>query len=109
MRAEYPGLLARSPGELVPADAVREAGIVPDHRAAARLAAGDGLLEHDRLQALGGGVDGGGQARRSRPDDDDVAFVYVVVGAAADGLDDLRGRRLDHRVVVVPDHDREVS
>src|SRR6185437_9684860 len=40
VRAEHPGLLARPPGQLVPADPVREAGVVADHRAASGLTAG---------------------------------------------------------------------
>ena len=52
VRAEHPGLLARPAGEVMPADAMREAGIVPDHRAVSRLAARNGLLQHHRLQAL---------------------------------------------------------
>ena len=60
------------------ADAVREARVVPDHRAASGLAAGDALFQHDRLQALGRGIDGSGQPGRARADDDDIAFVDVV-------------------------------
>ena len=62
VRAEHPGLLAGPAGELISADPVREARVVPDHRAASRLAAGHGLLQHDRQQALGRGIDGGGEA-----------------------------------------------
>ena len=86
---------------------MREARIVPDHRAASRLATGNGLFQHYRLKALGRGVDGGGQTRRSGSDDDDVAFVDVVAGAPADCFNNLRGRRIDHRVVIVADHDRQ--
>ena len=107
VRTEHPGLLAGLPRELVPADALREARVVPDHRAVSRLAAGYGLLQHDRPQALGRRVDGGGEAGRPRPHDDEVAFVDVVAGGPAGCRDDLGGRRLDHRVVVVADHDRQ--
>jgi hypothetical protein len=70
-------------------------------------AAGDGLLQHHRLQALRGAVDGGGQARRARPGDQHVALAQVAVDAAADGLDDLRPGGLDERVVVVADQHRQ--
>ena len=107
VRAEDPGLLARPAGELVPADPVREAGVIADHRAVPGLAAGDGLLQHDRLQPLGRGVDGRGEAGRPGTDDDQVTLVHVAARAAAGRLDDLRGRRPDHRVAVVADHDRQ--
>ena len=84
MRAEHPGLLTRPARELMPADAMGEAWIVPDHRAAARLAARDRFLQHDRLEAFGRGVDGSGQAGRPSPDDGDIAFADVYLGAAAD-------------------------
>jgi hypothetical protein len=83
VRAEDPGLLAGPAGELVPADPVREAGVIADHRAVAGLAAGNGLLQYDRLEPLGRGVDGGGQAGRSRPDDGHVTLVDVAARAAA--------------------------
>ena len=105
VRAEHPGLLTRPAGELVPADAMREARIVPDHGAAARLAAGNTLLQHHCPEALGCGIDPRGQAGWPRPDDDEITGVDVVTGISADRLDDLGGRRLDHRVAVVADHD----
>jgi hypothetical protein len=107
VRTEYPGLLARPAGELMPADAVREARVVPDHRAVARPAAGNGFLQHDRLEALGGGIDSGGEAGWPRPDNDDVALGDVAAGAPADRLDNLGRGRLNQRVAVVADHDRE--
>ena len=107
VRAEHPGLLARPAGELMSADAVREAGVVPDHRAVSSLAAGNTLFQHDRLQALRCGIDGGSQAGRSRSDDDDIALVDVAGDAPAHCRDDLGERRFDHRVAVVPDHDRK--
>ena len=107
VRAEHPGLLAGPTGELMSADAVREARIVADHRAASGLAAGHGLFQHDRPEAFGCGVDGGGQTGRPRSDDDDIACVDVVVDGPADRFDDLSRRRFDHRVVVVANHDRQ--
>ena len=107
VRPEDPGLFAGPAGEVVPADAVREAGVVPDHGAAAGLAAGDRLLQHDRLQALGRGVDSGREASRPGPDDGDIALADAGVGGPADRLDDPGWRRLHHRVAVMPDHDRQ--
>ena len=107
VRAEHPGLLAGPAGELIAADPVREAGVVPDHRAASRLAAGNGLLQHDRQQALGRGVDGGGEAGRPGPHDGDVTFADIVGNAPAGGRDDLGARRFNHRVAVVADHHRQ--
>ena len=46
--AEASGLVMRAAGELCPADALREAGIVLDSRARARLAAGSQALDHGR-------------------------------------------------------------
>ena len=107
VRAEHPGLLARLAGELMPADAMREARVIADHRAASGLPAGNGLLDHHRLQAFGCGIDGGGQARRSRSHDDDIARADVGADAPAGRLDNLGERRLGQRVVVVADHDRQ--
>ena len=84
------------------ADAVREAGVVPDHRAVSSLAAGNTLFQHDRLQALKTAAVG-----RSRSDDDDIALVDIAANAPAHCRDDLSERRFDHRVAVVPDHDRK--
>src|SRR5215467_4508708 len=105
MRPEYPCLLARPPGEFMSADAMREAWIVPDHRAASRLAAGDALFQDDRLQALRCRVDGCRETRRSRSNDDDIARVDIVAGGAACRFDDLGKSRFYHRVAVVADHD----
>src|SRR5262249_44661662 len=95
--------------QLISADAVREARVIPDHGAVARLAAGDGFLQHDRAEAFRRRVKGGREAGRPGPDDDDIAFVDVAGYAAADCPDDLSGLRLDERVVVVADHDRQAG
>src|SRR5262245_4592322 len=102
--AEHPRLLAGAPGELMAADAVRESGIVPDHRATAGLPAGNGFLEHDGAQPFRCRIHGCCQTGRPCADDYDVAFGYVVRDAAARRRDDFRQSRLDHGVVVMPDH-----
>ena len=108
VRAEYPRLLAGPARELVAADAVREAGVVANHRAAARLAAGHGLFQHHGPKALGCGVDRCGETGRPGADDHHIAFVDVVVHAPAGSLDELAGCRLDHRVAVMTNHHRQV-
>ena len=91
----------------MPADAVREAGIVPDHRAVTRLAAGNGLLKHHGLQALGGCVDRGRQPGRPDSDDNDITLCDIAEDGSAGRLDDLSRRRPYHRVAVVADQDRQ--
>ncbi len=59
-------------GQLGAADALREAGVVLDPCAGARLAAGGHAFENDLAQPLGGGVDRSGEPRGARADDDDV-------------------------------------
>ena len=66
VRAEHPGLLVGALGELGAADAAREAEVVADQRAGARLAADRLALDDQRREALRRRVDGGGQAGRAR-------------------------------------------
>ena len=70
-------------------------GIVPDQRARAGLTAGDRLLEHHRVQTLGGGVDGRSQARRSRTDDGDLARLDVIRDVDTDGAGEIGQARID--------------
>jgi hypothetical protein len=83
VRAERPRLLARPPGEIAPADAVREPGVVPDHRAASGLPAGDGFFQHHRQQALGCSIDSRGETGRASPDNGDVAAINITGDAPA--------------------------
>ena len=71
-RAEGPGLLERPEGEVGAADAAGEARVVADQRAGAGLAADRLLLDHQRGQPLGGGVDRRREAGRARAHHDDV-------------------------------------
>jgi hypothetical protein len=61
---------------------VREAGIVPDHRAAASLAAGHGLLQHHCPQALGRGVEPPDDAEQLEPG-------FLVLGPVGQELADF--------------------
>ena len=72
LRAEAGGLLADLHHQLGPEDAVGEAGEVLDVGGEHQLPAGADALDDDRVQVGPGGVDGGGQARGARADDDDV-------------------------------------
>ena len=81
--AEAGGLLPEVEHQLGAHDPLGEAGEVLDvggqHQLAAGLVAGRRrlALDHERGEVGPGGVDGGGQARRARADDDDVADVVV--------------------------------
>ena len=66
LRPEDPRLLVGALRELGAADAAREAEVVADQRARARLAADRLALDDERAQPLRGGVDGGGEAGRAR-------------------------------------------
>ena len=58
--------------QLGPGNAVGEAGIVVDVVADASLTAQGVGFHHDGVDALAGGIDPGGQARRATPGDDQV-------------------------------------
>ncbi len=77
------GLLDEPVGQLAAADAVREAGVVVDPLGDAGLAAEAGLVHHDRLDALPGGVDGGRQSGRAAADDHQVVRAAARRSAAA--------------------------
>src|SRR5437764_14995514 len=79
--AEAQRLRVGAAGQFAPADALREAGVVLDPRARARLAARGHAFENDRAQPLGGGVDRSGEPSGPCPDDDDV--VQLVLGLRA--------------------------
>ena len=79
--AEAQRLLVGPAGQLRAADALREAGVVLDPRASARLAAGGYAFENDGAQPLRGGVDRSGEPSGPRADDDDV--VQLALGLCA--------------------------
>ena len=73
-RPEPLGLGAHGGHQVGPLDAVLEARIVLDVAGEHQLAARGGAREDDRLEARAGRVDRGGQAGRTRPDDDDLGI-----------------------------------
>ena len=75
--AEFLGLHVGAAGERLARDASRKAEIILDARACARLPAERPAIEHDHVQAFRGGVDGGGQPRRSGAHDRDVEQLVM--------------------------------
>ena len=73
--AELSRLGHRAAGQLGAADARREAEVVLDPPRRARLAAEGGALDDQRLEALGGAVDGGAEAGRPGADDEQVDLL----------------------------------
>src|SRR5438067_10158420 len=70
-------------GELVTAESLREAEVILDPRAGARLSA-DCFRFHDQgPQALGCAVHAGRETRRSGADDDDIVELLTGLGAQA--------------------------
>src|SRR5215469_17133738 len=108
VRAEHPGLLTRSASELMTADTVREARIVPDHGAAPGLTARHGFLEDDRLQPLRCRIDRGSEPGWSRADDNDVAHVDIARRAPTHGRNNVGSRGLHDRLLVMADHHWQV-
>ncbi len=74
--AEALGLLAELRHEVGADDAVGEARVVLDVGRQHQLPAGLDTFDDERLQVGPGGVDGGRESRRARPDDDDVPRVH---------------------------------
>jgi len=70
--AEAFGLPTGQPRQLGTADPVREAEEVLDHGRVRGLSPGHIAVEHDRREAVGGRVDGGGEAGGAGADDDEV-------------------------------------
>ena len=95
--------------ELGPGKAPREAEVVADHRARARLSAERLLVDDQHVEALGRAVYRGGQPGRSRPDDCDVEDLRGRVGVDAERSGDLRGRRLSQDATVEEDHDGQLT
>src|SRR5262249_30609602 len=74
--AELPRLADRANRQLRAADARREAEIVLDPARCSRLAAESTALDHERVQPLGRGVDGGAEAGRAAADDEQVDRLH---------------------------------
>ena len=81
-------------GQFLAGDADGKAEIVFDFGAGAGLTAGSGGFDQQHVQPFGSGVNGGGQARRSRADDDQIAhlgFINAAVESEALGQFPNRG------------------
>ena len=101
---EEPRLLDRPVGQLTAAHPAREAEVVADAGARARLSAGHARVDDHGGQAFGGAVDGRRQTRRSRADDGDVARHSGSGCAEAEHLDQLGVARVGgHPSGVEPD------
>ena len=74
-RAELARLADGAAGELGAADAGREAEVVLDPARRSGLAAERGALDDQRVEPLGGAVDGGGEAGGAAADDEQVDFL----------------------------------
>ena len=109
LRAEAARLGHGAPRQVGPAEADREAKVVLDPRALARLPTRRLPLEQQRLEALRGAVDGGGQASRPAADDDEVVEGLLGAGAEADPLGDLDVGRLRQGRAVGEDDHRQAS
>ena len=76
--AELARLGDRAAGQLGAADAGREAEVVLDPPRGAGLAAEDGALDHQRVEALRGSVDRRAEARRTAADDQQVDLLALA-------------------------------
>ena len=98
--AELARLFAGALGELGTADPLRKAEIVLELRAARRLPADRGALDHDGLQAVGCAVHRGAEARWPRAVDREVVLRARGVREPAELLGHLaQGRTLHARAV----------
>ena len=98
---ELPRLGDRPAGELAAADAGGEAEVVLDPARRSGLAAERGALDDQRVESLGGAVDGGGEAGGAAADDHEVVVVDGRRGGDAEALGELEhGRALEHRAVL---------
>src|ERR671923_2328576 len=92
-RAEFPRLERRPPGEIGAGEACREAEIVLYPGARARLTARGEALDHERAEALRGGVDRRGEPGRAAAEYHDVEALTVDLRPQPE----LPGDRLNRR------------
>ena len=107
--AEGHRLLVRLFREPAAADALAEAEVVADQRARRRLSADAAGVHDEDAQPLGGGVHGGGEARRAGADDHDLVGLLVEIHRCAGGLGDLGVRRVAEHRAVREDHHRQLG
>src|SRR5918997_4426123 len=91
--AELSRLERRPPGEIRTGEARRKAEVVLYPRARARLTAGGEALDHERGEALGGGVDRRGEPGRAAAEHHDVEALTVDLGSEPELLGDRRHGR----------------
>ena len=104
--AELLRLSARPIGQLAARHPVRKAEIVLDPRALAGLTAGRGAFDEHRAQPLGSAVDGGGQARGSTTDHDQVVELLRRRGGQAQRVGQFGVAGFDQGVAAFGDDDR---
>ena len=105
--AEAARLVVRAAREIGAGEPVREAEVVLDPRALPGLAARRGALDQHGAQALGGAVDGGGEAGRSAADDHEVVEVELGLRGQAEPARQLERRRRLQHAAVAQEHRRE--
>ena len=94
-RVELSRLRDGAAGQLVAGDPGREAEVVLDPPRRARLAAESGPVDHQRLEAFRGAVDGGAQAGGAGADHEQVdLFPGAELEADPERARDLPGRRV---------------
>ena len=97
----------RAVGELGAGDPGGKAEVILDLRRGRGAPSGRDRVEQDRLQALGGGVDGGRETGRAGADDQQVAVAGAVrERPQADHSAELGCCRIAQHLLATPDHDR---
>ena len=99
----------RAPGQLAAADAGREAEIVLDLRAGARLPARRMPIEQQRPQSLGGAVHRGGEPGRSGAHDHEVVEIARRGQRSAEALGHLARLRVAQRGAVLEEQRRQLA
>ena len=94
-------------GELGAADPAREAEVVADERAGARLSSDRLALDDHGAQPLGRGVHRRREPGRTGADDREIALRVLVEVALAERVAELAPGRRDERATVEEDHDRQ--
>src|SRR6187200_2082322 len=93
-----------APREVAPAQALREAGIVLDARAVARLAARRLLLDNHRTQTFGRGVDSRREPCRPTTNDDQIIETGTRFSVESELLRDGADVRIDEKGTVREQH-----
>ena len=99
-RAELEHLQHAARGQIGPAQSGRKADEVFDPRRAAGLAARPEPIEHQRRQAFGRGIDGGGNARRPGADDGQIDLLLRAMPPDAGLGGQLPQRRVEQHLSV---------